>query len=43
MVEAVGHLGTSHCYDMGNDRATDPPQLTKVRNQITQQIALWLA
>lgn len=35
--------GTSHCYDMGDDLPTDPPQLTAVRNQITQQIAQWLS
>jgi len=41
--DTLGYMiGTSHCYDMGDDLTTDPPQLTAVRNQITQQIGQWL-
>jgi pimeloyl-ACP methyl ester carboxylesterase len=41
--DTLGYMnGTSHCYDMGDDLSTDPPQLTGVRNQITQQIGQWL-
>jgi pimeloyl-ACP methyl ester carboxylesterase len=42
--DTIGFMnGTSHCYDMMDDLDSDPPQLTVVRYQITQQIAEWLA